>query len=110
MRTTTHCLLLAAAFVAVACADSPDIHPTCRLDDRRLKTVVACVKRNGGVAIIDKLNAARDRLRCPDIECGVRKICIKNNGSLATHTTKEFFTDEEKAIVRGLFATCREES
>ncbi|KAK8777801.1 hypothetical protein V5799_020858 [Amblyomma americanum] len=27
----------------------------------------------------------------------------------ATHTTKEFFTDEEKAIVRGLFATCREE-
>ncbi|KAK8769042.1 hypothetical protein V5799_014495 [Amblyomma americanum] len=83
MRTTTHCLLLAAAFVAVACADSPDIHPTCRLDDRRLKTVVACVKRNGGVAV---------------------------RPFPATHTTKEFFTDEEKAIVRGLFATCREES
>ncbi|XP_077490982.1 uncharacterized protein LOC144101718 isoform X3 [Amblyomma americanum] len=78
MRTTTCCLLLAAAFFAVACADSPDIHPTCRLDDRRLKTVVACVKRNGGVA--------------------------------ATHTTKEFFTDEEKAIVRSLFATCHDES
>ncbi|XP_077490984.1 uncharacterized protein LOC144101719 isoform X2 [Amblyomma americanum] len=100
MRTTTQCLLLAAALVAVACADSPDIDPNCRIHDRRLKTVVACVKRNGGVAIIDKLNAARGRLRCPDIECGVRKFCKINKGTLS----------EEEAIIRGLFATCREES
>ncbi|XP_077485509.1 uncharacterized protein LOC144096206 [Amblyomma americanum] len=108
MKTIAYCLLL-VALIGVARADPSEGTSTCQLDDDSLKTLVSCVTPKAGGELSKKLDSVRQRLECPDIECGVRKICEKNNGSLE-HTSNEYFTEEEKASIRALFKNCRGQS
>ncbi|XP_065292315.1 uncharacterized protein [Dermacentor albipictus] len=80
------------------------------IDDTKISKVVDCVKENASEEIAKKIDAARVGLQCPDIPCALRKLCNKHHGRIPAHSTKAFYSNEDKAIIRGLFDTCREQS
>ncbi|XP_037522292.1 uncharacterized protein LOC119399554 [Rhipicephalus sanguineus] len=106
MKSATFFLLL----VTIAGIAADDTHnPHCDHDEQKLKEVVACVKQKATDEIFKKLEAARKALQCPDIECGVRKLCRMHNGAVTAEVTRRFYSDEVKAIIRGHFDSCRDQ-
>ncbi|XP_049524450.1 uncharacterized protein LOC125946016 [Dermacentor silvarum] len=105
MKTSTLCLLLALA-VTVVCAEPVNLN--CFIDDTKISKVVDCVKEKASEEIAKKIDAARVGLQCPDIPCTLRKLCNKHHGRIPAHSTKAFYSNEDKAIIRGLFDTCRQ--
>ncbi|XP_037287036.2 uncharacterized protein LOC119180012 [Rhipicephalus microplus] len=104
MKTPTVYLLL-LLLIALACAEPPNLN--CFIDDTKVDAVVACVFQRATKEIAMKIDGARIGLQCPDVACALRKLCSRNRGRIPAPSTNAFYSVEEKAIIRGLFDTCR---
>ncbi|XP_065292356.1 uncharacterized protein [Dermacentor albipictus] len=105
MRSLALCVLL-VTIPGVAMDESHNPH--CDHGDQKLKEVVACVKQKASEEIVKIMDATRESLQCPDIECVVRKLCRKHHGAVTAQVTRPFYSDEVKKIIRGHFDSCRE--